>query len=574
MGAGAGSDLDELEELAERINKTARTPATSVRGDPLLDWVQPFEENLAKNVGDEQKKREQQAAAPFAPASVAGAPTTPDDDDELLVDEEIIKEHDPDEQHGDRKIIKVHDPKLPTEERVRQHLLGHLPYRSWCHHCIRGRGRERDHRRQLEDHVEGIPEYHLDYCFPGDELGQRLTILVAVERCSRMKMAVVVPSKGSTGMYFARMVMELISECGDKDSDVIVKTDQEPAIKFLVVDVCVARTGAQTIRELAAKNSKGSNFIVERAVQSVEQLVRTLKSALDERMAVKIDTLHPVLTWLCEYASLLLNRLEVSSDGKTSYERVKGKPAQVIGVEFGEKVLWKFPVHGLDQKMQKINARWGYGFFLGVRSTSGELIVADQETKSIKYTRKVRRVPLKERWSSDNLQWVATVPWIKGIGDKEGDMPEIDVKAGLGRNLTEEEKADIMSREAPRIVHRAHLRSEKHGFTDRCPSCSAILRGLNTQPHSEQCRGRMEKLLEKDIRIMNAKVRLEERLRRHRESDGDEAAGREAKRLRLEEIENQAMNEENLDKLTKLFEDYRSESIRGRLGHPDGEGDT
>ena len=205
MGAGAGSDLDELEELAERINKTARTPATTVRGDLLPDWLQPFDENLAKNEGDEQKKREQQAAAPFAPASVAGAPTTPDDDDELVVDEEVIKEHDPDEQHGDRKIIKVHDPKLPTEEEVRQHLLCHLPYRSWCHHCIRGRGRERDHRRQLEDHVEGIPEYHLDYCFPGDELGQRLTILVAVERYSRMKKAVVVPSKGSTGMYAARM---------------------------------------------------------------------------------------------------------------------------------------------------------------------------------------------------------------------------------------------------------------------------------------------------------------------------------------------------------------------------------
>ena len=128
MGAGAGSDLDELEELAERINKTARTPATTVRGDPLLDWLQPFDENLAKNEGDEQKKREQQAAAPFAPASVAGAPTTADDDDELVVDEEVIKEHDPDEQHGDRKIIKVHDPKLSTEEEVRQHLLCHLPY--------------------------------------------------------------------------------------------------------------------------------------------------------------------------------------------------------------------------------------------------------------------------------------------------------------------------------------------------------------------------------------------------------------------------------------------------------------
>ena len=61
-------------------------------------------------------------------------------------------------------------------------------------------------------------------------------------------------------------------------------------------------------------------------------------------------------------------------------------------------------------------------------------------------------------------------------------------------------------------------------------------------------------------------MRLQERQRRHRESDGDEAAGRETKRLRLEEIENQAMNEENPDKISKLFEDVR--------GHPDGDGNS
>ena len=33
----------------------------------------------------------------------------------------------------------------------------------------------------------------------------------------------------------------------------------------------------------------------------------------------------------------------------------------------------------------------------GKGKASGELISADQETKSIKYTRRVRRVPLKER---------------------------------------------------------------------------------------------------------------------------------------------------------------------------------
>ena len=97
-----------------------------------------------------------------------------------------------------------------------------------------------------------------------------------------------------------------------------MKTDQEPAIKFLVDDVCVGRTGARTITEMSPKGSKGSNGIAERAVQSVEQCLRTMKSSLDERMGVRIDTMHPVLTWLCEFVSYMMNRMEVAADGKNT----------------------------------------------------------------------------------------------------------------------------------------------------------------------------------------------------------------------------------------------------------------
>ena len=136
----------------------------------------------------------------------------------------------------------------------------------------------------------------------------------------------------------------------------------------------VSRTSARTIKEMSPKGSKGSNGVVERAVQSVEQCLRTMKSSLDERMGIKIDTRHPVMTWLCEFVGYMMNRMEVSSDGKTAYERMKGKRSETPGLEFGEKVLWKyFP----GQKMEKLNARWGYGMFLGVRPRSNELIVVD-----------------------------------------------------------------------------------------------------------------------------------------------------------------------------------------------------
>ena len=61
-------------------------------------------------------------------------------------------------EYGERKVKKVHDPKLPTEEEVRDHYLsGHMPYRSWCHHCVRGQGRERDRTKKREGDQEGIP---------------------------------------------------------------------------------------------------------------------------------------------------------------------------------------------------------------------------------------------------------------------------------------------------------------------------------------------------------------------------------------------------------------------------------
>jgi hypothetical protein len=92
----------------------------------------------------------------------------------------------------------------------------------------------------------------------------------------------------------------VIKECGDECGDIIWNTDRGDAIKLLVDDICTARTGARTIVELVPKGSKGSNAIVDRAVQSVDQCLRTLKSFLDERMKVNTDVMHPVNAWLCE----------------------------------------------------------------------------------------------------------------------------------------------------------------------------------------------------------------------------------------------------------------------------------
>ena len=224
------------------------------------------------------------AVRPQWVCGMQGEPVEQDGDEEK---ESEMRFEEPDEgnsdqEYGHRRVKNMLDPKLPSQAEVQQHNLTHMPYRSWCHHCVRGRGKEMDHKRKKkEDDELNVSEYHMDYCFPGDEDGQRLTILVVIERHSKMKKAFVVPSKGSTGRHAARMVIDFFDECGDKDAPIIVKSDQEPAIGFLTDDIGAARTGARTIVEQSPKKSKGSNGIVERAVQSVEQYFRTLKSALD-----------------------------------------------------------------------------------------------------------------------------------------------------------------------------------------------------------------------------------------------------------------------------------------------------
>jgi hypothetical protein len=74
-----------------------------------------------------------------------------------------------------------------------------------------------------------------------------------------------------------------------------------------------------------------SNGVAERAIRSVSQQVIVLEDGLEHIVGDR----HPLMTWFAEYAGHLLNCFEVSYDGKMAYERVKGKSARMLGIEFG-----------------------------------------------------------------------------------------------------------------------------------------------------------------------------------------------------------------------------------------------
>ena len=310
-------------------------------------------------------------------------------------EEEAVLEDDEGEA-GTRTTRKMLNPALPSPDEVLEHNKTHLPFRNWCRHCARGRGVEMAHRTVKQE--SGLPELHLDFAFFGEEgePGNTITVLVARERTTRMTMSSAVPSK-STGTFIARRVVAFMREVGCEHGDVIVKSDQEPAMTALLSEVGRVRAaggGGKFIVESSPVGSSASNGIVERAIRSVEQQTRVLKSCLEERWSCKIPARHPIMPWLIEYASVLLNRFEVGRDGRSAYERSKGKVSKFIGVEFGEAVHWKRKAVG--GALGKLTCLWEDGVYLGVRSRSGEIIVAD--VKGIWKTRSVQRKPFEERW--------------------------------------------------------------------------------------------------------------------------------------------------------------------------------
>ena len=433
------------------------------------------------------------------------------------------------EEAGGR-MRNIGDPRLPSQKEVEDHYLTHVPYRNWCPHCVRGRGKDLDHRKGL-DEDRCLREFSFDYCFPGDEKGAKVTVLVGRERVTGMTMASVVPVKGTSGQFAAMKVLDFIKECGASEAEIILKSDQEPAIEALMKDVVKARGVAITVIEKSPVGSSGSNGVVERAVQSVEGMIRTLRSACEERLKVKIKPEEKLTIFMAEYAAYLLNRLEIGKDGKTSYERVRGKRATVMAIEFGEKLLWKVRQRN---KLEKLNPRWDYGVFVGVKADSGEIWVATNG--GLHAVRSVRRLSMEDRWGTENKDFVKHVPWNKSgeDPDADGELPEeVEAPAAVEAGVKEPARVIVVNtREpAPKEFYIKKRDVEAHGHTKGCPGCRTMFQGGTRQNHSAECRERFRALLKDEERVR----KMVEKRKDYEEKMEEEAQRREERKKRKEE---------------------------------------
>jgi hypothetical protein len=227
--------------------------------------------------------------------------------------------------------------------------------------------------------------------------------------------------------------------------------------------------------------SSKSNGYIERSVQGVQGMIRTWRSTLEDKWGVKLGAEHRIWPWLVEWVGSMMSRAEVGADGKTGYERSKGKVAKLPGMEFGEGVMWKRRRAG--GPLGKLSCMWDDGIYLGVKGTTGEMIVGNKE--GVWRTRTVRRKTLQERWTRENLEMIGGVPW--QMGEQEGEDLKMEITI-MDKDYKEKMAGET---EAERVPRRMFIRKEDvevHGYTVRCPGCVSILRGTARQEHSAECR--------------------------------------------------------------------------------------
>ena len=104
-----------------------------------------------------------------------------------------------------------------------------------------------------------------------------------------------------------------------------MKTDQESSIADVFRAVAKERGDSRTVIEHAARSDSKGNGQAERAVQSIEEMVRTLLLDLQDRCGEALSVHDDFYPWLVEHACDLLNRYHVRKGNRTAWEYIKEK---------------------------------------------------------------------------------------------------------------------------------------------------------------------------------------------------------------------------------------------------------
>ena len=273
-------------------------------------------------------------------SSVNVCPVVEDEmEEEVMDDKEEPSEESTAVRGGQQRII------TPSLKERQEHERTHIPYRSWCRHCVAARASNPAHRgRRFATAVgedKDMKQVSYDYCFMRDQLGsESAKILVSRDRATRMVSAHVVPVKGAVIDWVIQQCARDLERLGHY-GQITLKSDQEPAIVDVLREIANFRGSRGTLLEHSPVADTQSNGFIERGIRSVEKMTRVILLDLSCRVRGPVSVHSPVFPWIVEHAADVLNKCHVASDGKSAYERSKKRPHREEFLPFGAAVMFR-----------------------------------------------------------------------------------------------------------------------------------------------------------------------------------------------------------------------------------------
>ena len=122
------------------------------------------------------------------------------------------------------------------------------------------------------------------------------------DRDTRMMLSFLVQWKGNVTDYPDKRTMSFIKELRYQAYRIIIKTDQESPTTAVQDKLAKERGQAHMIIENSPVRSSGSNGVIERGMKESEYHIRSMKSALDERLGMNVGATSCILPWMIEYS--------------------------------------------------------------------------------------------------------------------------------------------------------------------------------------------------------------------------------------------------------------------------------
>ena len=482
--------------------QSAGSPAKGAGGTAPLAAVRP----AAKTVPAEayrEEPQEEQGARVEPPSGVRAAPPHEGEDEDIFAEEAHVVElpavgEPPSEVSPDSR--KPKSKKIPdnvSQEEYNTHMLTHLPLRSWCDHCMKGKIREDGHfKRNPGSNPSEVPRVSMDYCYLGrvlkpvgrdNPIEDKIEDLRTAQDEDEGTVPVLVITDEKTGCVFAgavakgvnayalHLVTEALKFTGRQK--VILLADAEHSIRALA-EAAAKEWGKECQLQVAPRESHASNGAAERAILELARQARTLVSGLEHHFPeFKMLPTHKTYSWIIRHAAWLLTRYLVKLDGRTPYERLRGREYRGEIAEGFETVHYKVA----STQKGKLDPQSAIGVWLGKSLMSDEHLIGTDQ--GIRRCRSIWRRPENKRWEKKTFEGFKGLPW-----QPRGELTVVPGTPSL--------PAPGTPGGGRRGVYITLALQEKHGQTPGCPGCFTT--HDQPKPHSKECRQRFEEIVGKE----------------------------------------------------------------------------